>query len=424
MIAISTAAEWLIVYLMSLQLAVNSHYSNQIKIERQTIPTQNSIFNSIQEPGLAIYCLQKDNNDTLISWYLLPYQSFSIEQEWLATYELLTVTEHAIIYEKNEKFTPLTGKIREKFHQIIALKHYEKNENTIPLSLIGDSCSAQYKKQYCKLEIFNNIKKTNNFGNDLVEHELPMECTIYFNTKKNPILHNWKKKSDNKRMQDRCWKNQENQYTQTIKNHISYWLQKEIYDGKVATDSLMMALKEIMYQCAQSMSRHENYFDFFVSNIFLTEKNRPMMYEMFPDYTPKTTPDKVLDFRPALSEQLEKFPKPELQNLPELINLFQSLEKQAKQNPGKWVDGNIILGANPKEYLPSDQELLLSELGNSIQNLILKEKADAIKKLLKQHKIKIKKLQYNYYTYLHADVMGSGRFFYIDNVEQKQILLP
>lgn len=424
MIAINPAIEWLIIYLMSLQLAVNNYFPNQVNIEFSKINLQDSSFTTVQEPGLAIYCIEKNNNDTLISWHLLPYQSFVVEQESLSEFELLTVTEHAVIYEKKGKYTPLTDKIRERFHEIIALKHYEKEENTIPLSLMGDSCSAKYKKQYCLLQCFNGNKNKTKNENDLLEHKAPMECMIFYNAAGMVISHQWTKKRSNARNEDKCWNAQENQYTQTLKNHLSFWLQPIAFDGQKAADSLLQALKMIMYNCAHSMRRHENYFDFFVANLFLTKMNTPMMYEMFPDYTPKTTPDKVLDYRPSLSEKLEKFPSAELHNLPELIALFNDLQKQAKAKPGKWVDGNIILGANPKEYFPSDEELLLSELGNTIESMVHTEQPLAIQDLLKKNKIKAKNLKFTSYTFLHVDVMGSGRFFYIANIEQKEIIFP
>jgi hypothetical protein len=38
------------------------------------------------------------------------------------------------------------------------------------------------------------------------------------------------------------------------------------------------------------------------------------------------------------------------------------------------------------------------------------------KKMLKQHRIKIKKISYRKFSFIHYDVMGSGRFFYVLNI--------
>jgi len=39
-----------------------------------------------------------------------------------------------------------------------------------------------------------------------------------------------------------------------------------------------------------------------------------------------------------------------------------------------------------------------------------------IKELLKAKKIRIRKINYTRFTFIHYDVMGSGRFFYVDSI--------
>jgi hypothetical protein len=130
--------------------------------------------------------------------------------------------------------------------------------------------------------------------------------------------------------------------------------------------------------------------------------------ERFPDYRPKTSADTVLDYRPQISARLEKLPEASLGNLPGLIGLLEDYRKKSRRNPGKTEEGNVILGADPQEYVPSDEELIQSEIGERIRKVVQAASPAALKKA----KLTARQVEYGAITYRHVDVMGSGRFFY------------
>ncbi|MBN2412455.1 hypothetical protein JXQ31_12260 [candidate division KSB1 bacterium] len=150
---------------------------------------------------------------------------------------------------------------------------------------------------------------------------------------------------------------------------------------------------------------------------------QPELENMFPDYVPKTTPDTAIDFMPELSAQMNQIPAAKPENLVRLINLLKHYQDRAKKNPGQWVDGNVILGANPREYRPSPDELLASETGNRLRTALRTTPNELVRKLMREEKIKPEKLQYTTFTFTHVDVMGSGRFFYVDTIEKVNLEL-
>lgn len=144
----------------------------------------------------------------------------------------------------------------------------------------------------------------------------------------------------------------------------------------------------------------------------------------FMDYQPKTTPDDVLDFRPGLAEEFNDIPIAQLENLKELVEQFREYRQKARKDPGTWEQGNALLGGREREYIPSNAELLLSETGQRIARILDDYKAEAILNRIKKDGIRSSKLVYTRFSFVHYDVMGSGRFFYVDEMEEMKIDLP
>jgi hypothetical protein len=141
------------------------------------------------------------------------------------------------------------------------------------------------------------------------------------------------------------------------------------------------------------------------------------MEDLFPDYRPKLTPDYVLNYMPSLAGAYENLPEVTTANLPEYLILFKHYRKQARKRPGEWVEGNILLGGLPEEYNPSPAELMLSETGERIR-LLTEQYKEQCMKILDERRIKTRKITYQKYSFIHYDVMGSGRFFFaVDNGE-------
>lgn len=147
------------------------------------------------------------------------------------------------------------------------------------------------------------------------------------------------------------------------------------------------------------------------------------IHRVYPGYEPKLSPDSILDYMGELSVDISQLPESSLDRLPELVKLYEQFRKKAKKNPGHWNDGNMILGANDKEYAPTRDELLLNEIGNRIKKIVESEKREEIARIMKINKIKNKTIRYKHFTFRHTDVMGSGRFTYVDRIVEMKFEL-
>ncbi|MDP6951181.1 MAG: hypothetical protein QGF53_00330, partial [Alphaproteobacteria bacterium] len=94
--------------------------------------------------------------------------------------------------------------------------------------------------------------------------------------------------------------------------------------------------------------------------------------------------------------------------------------EQARQQPGAWKDGNIALGADPREYVPSDAELIAAEIGSQLAAM-----ADdpALGEALHAVGLSHIELQYPVFLFRHVDVMGSNRYFYASPPQDMSLVL-
>jgi len=116
-------------------------------------------------------------------------------------------------------------------------------------------------------------------------------------------------------------------------------------------------------------------------------------------------------------EQLEAdrgriVPKIELDKLKPALDFFKEYQKKERENPGIFREGNVILGAPPKEYIPSDEELIVSELGKLIERVKSAHSSEELEKYTQQHGIDTLEIEFEEIGFYHMDVMGSGRIFY------------
>lgn len=141
-------------------------------------------------------------------------------------------------------------------------------------------------------------------------------------------------------------------------------------------------------------------------------------------YTPKTTPDTVLDYRPRLKERIETLPAPHVPSLPVLVKLLEQTKKEAEKNAGQWTEGRQMLGANAKEYVPSDDELVAAEIGDRVEKVVKHPGwTTAIRVVLNTAAIKVGAVTFKRFGFRHSDVMGSGRFFYVTGPEEVTVEL-
>jgi len=136
--------------------------------------------------------------------------------------------------------------------------------------------------------------------------------------------------------------------------------------------------------------------------------------DTFPDYQPKKSIDGVLDYRPGLLSRINKLPVINSKTFSQAITELGRQKYNATDQPGTWVKGNLAQGAQPKEYMPSDAELLASELGKRLAEYV--NSADILELIKAWDGAALLPpfpIEYNRFEYRHVDVMGSGRCYYV-----------
>jgi len=151
----------------------------------------------------------------------------------------------------------------------------------------------------------------------------------------------------------------------------------------------------------------------------MDEKNK------FPDYEPKISLDTIEDYLRKPSKVyniIEEIGNPDISKLNHILTLFNKYEKKAKKSVGKFEKGNIAIGADEDQYYPSDEELLVSELGQKIRQLIESYSKQQIKTIKLRHNIPSQQIRFFEVSFRHVDVMGSGRFFYAEKATKETII--
>jgi len=146
---------------------------------------------------------------------------------------------------------------------------------------------------------------------------------------------------------------------------------------------------------------------------------------LFSDYKPKITPDTIEDYlrRPSkVYEILGEIGSPHISKLNKILDLFNKYENKAKKNMGKFEKGNIAIGADLDQYYPSEEALLVSELGKLILQLNESYSKQQLKTLKLRYKIKPQQIRFYEISFRHVDVMGSGRFFYAEKATTDTII--
>ena len=148
----------------------------------------------------------------------------------------------------------------------------------------------------------------------------------------------------------------------------------------------------------------------------------PAEEEMLRGYEPKTTPDTVVHYRPALAERLDALPPMKVEALPDLLRRLDELNRAVAADPTR-ADARSIGPAGPT-YDASDDQLLASELGQRIGEVLERTHPSDVVKVLDAAGYANKEVGYDLIEIAHADVMGSGRFFLAEAPARRTLMLP
>lgn len=138
--------------------------------------------------------------------------------------------------------------------------------------------------------------------------------------------------------------------------------------------------------------------------------------EQFPDYKPKDTADTVTDYRPGFAGLLGSLPS----DMPSLARAFLDWKGKAAGAPGQMEDGAQQLGADAKEYKPSNEELMAAAAGDRLTAALHGLDATAqteINSILSTPESRA----YKRFDFRHVDVMGSGRYFYASSPKDAHV---
>jgi hypothetical protein len=145
--------------------------------------------------------------------------------------------------------------------------------------------------------------------------------------------------------------------------------------------------------------------------------------ELFPDYEPKTTPDTVDDYlrnpKTEIFQILGEIGEPNLEKLKLILIYFEEYKDKAIKNPGSFQKGDVAIGAISDQYYPSEEEILISELGKMIKEIIEANSRVLIEDIKQKENIKSQIIEFNEIVFRHVDAMGSGRFFYAEKLIPK-----
>jgi hypothetical protein len=150
------------------------------------------------------------------------------------------------------------------------------------------------------------------------------------------------------------------------------------------------------------------------------DKNR------FPGYEPKRTPDTINDYvrgENRVFEILDSIGPKRLDNIGRIIKCFKLYQQKASNIPGTYKKGHPELGANREQYYPSDEELVVSELGIWILDLLKPLDEKTYRELKQKHSLESEKIMFHRISFRHVDVMGSGRYFYAEKEPKKTALI-
>jgi len=412
---------WLNIISLAVKLLNTSSGSEGIIVKVFTETTTEIRLSDTETTVWHIDIYGKETGVKLKGYILIPRQDIYASEDsgrflfpFVPDAVFLTVNEFAVIYEETlqEPAMPKSKTLEPNIVKVRKILDIERN--TIPVETRDNFTTTdgiqvikqQIFPQHVDLQItkqgstsvdYKNIKK-------LFPHKMILLSVIPDMGK---VTQTWLSGGD-VNFSYEFFKEQD-----TIIQKITTFLSKNEQVSSAGIENLKQEIKEIMTQKQVFVQETFDFFDLFINRILLWEEPKT-----FPGYYPKQTPDRVTDFMPQLADKINQLPVAEPNNLKRLIVLFEEYRKLAKKNKGQWVEGNPLQGGKPKEYHPTAEEVILGETGSRILTVLGKIKKTDWQNLRKQQKLKNKKLSFTRFSFIHYDVMGSGRFFYVNEMEK------
>ena len=430
--------EWIKTIGLAIQLLIKSEFGGDVSVQlewKNSIPGGIVLGENISALCISVYSIP--DSAKLTVYYLIPWQNIYMPSRLgnemvISNCFLKTVTEYAVIYEsfsedvlnevQKSKLEGITNRVEDLFdfssNQNILL---EEQGLTTPngIQIIRQREYSYYVEQEIAIP-GSKATMQHNFdsiapGKMIFSHLVPDF---------GPIKSQWL--SHLKIERNSCFQNCDDHFLQATSKGLSKLLSSDSLNTKQVFDDTWNRIDLILTENSCKTDSVKNYYKEHLLRFFSYREE--IVYDfpndnIFGDYVPKRTPDMLSDYMPEAYNEIKSLPNAELQNLSELISLYKKYKKTSRKNPGKWEDGNMILGANPKEYNPSFEEVMLCEAGTRIHEIMQKNSKSDIKRFAKRRVGLSNYIKFKKFSVIHSDVMGSGRFFYIATIEDVKFKL-
>ncbi|MCZ7603220.1 MAG: WG repeat-containing protein [Melioribacteraceae bacterium] len=424
--------EWINLLGNTAHLIAQLFYDNKVTAEMKWLSNDKYNFGSNNYLQYLRLDIINDQGINLLEYDIIPWQNFSLKPEndfLISLTELITVTDYAIVYstfkprEKNSNDIRLIERFNKLFETAL-----EKNINQQPddyeivvpknVQLI----SNKLFRNYVELQI---AEPGTILPVELIWEKFTKGKMIYIQSVPDfgVIKKRWIKTIDMPI---------DTYYTSVEQEILEYFEEaiEEVTSSPEIRNEVFINTKSKIRELFSAANSYVNFLNEKYEErlrrwLFIDEDLADRIYEYdqndFGDYQPKQTPDTILDYMPELTEVFENLPNAAKENFLELIQLFEYYKNNSIVNPGQWEVGNLVLGANPKEYKPSRDELLLAEVGCRIKRILKAIPNDQLQNLLKENGVDVNKFEYKDFSFIHVDIMGSGRFFYVDKIDTLKI---
>lgn len=422
--------EWIKTIGLAIQLLIKSEFGSDVTV---SLEWQSELKNGISlgdnQPALYVSIYNQVDSAKLACFYLIPWQNIYFNDRTygndlsLPTYALKTVNEFAVVYEDFSGLTAdeeLRGKVEkvnsliDGFFEIIKNQKVLKEEQNFSTESGVQIIKTKEFPYYIVIEIalpgtsgtlpidFDWVPP----GKMILTHLVPDFGQV--KSQWQPSLKN---------VRNDCLNQSDEEILKVFNSSLTNLLQNDTLNRTAEFNISFKAVKNILREKNCDGNATEDYYKSYLKKLmgYYVEEITDLPYSSpFGNYQPKQTPDELFDYMPSVYDEVAQLPSAELSALPKLIPLYRKYRKLARKNKGEWVEGNMILGANPTEYKPSFNEIMLCEVGRRIQKICKNNSPNEVKKYTKRRVGLTNRIKFQDFRVLHSDVMGSGRFFYVD----------
>ena len=427
--------KWLKIFNDAIRLLLKEKFNNELTTEFREINSNNYWnFSGHKLIPVEINVKVKDSNKIIDQYLIVPWQNFqkikSSNSSVFYYYDLITVNDFAVVFSegpttlktKDEKV--LDDKFLDEFRKLIDFENNQMADNDTKI-LIPEDLQIIFIRpfmHYVDIQIAlpgSRIPTDEELSKSVINKMIRLQII----PEVGEIKTRWIKPLETG--SNPYYTSVEDDLLCLFTNAINQVIDKPVKKREIFEDS-KRTLRGLFNAANSYVNYLYNKYEDRLSR-WLQLKNQitelPYTENLFPDYVPKRTPDTAIDYMPLLENEFELIPEASAENILELINLFTKEKKKAEENPGKWIEGNPLLGAREKEYKPSKDELITAEIGDRIKFILNRDDREKALTLIKSSDITENRIDYKKFYFIHYDVMGSGRFFYVDRTEDVSLKL-